>query len=31
MQPDGLHPNAEGVELIVEAIGPAVLELLREE
>lgn len=31
MQPDGLHPNAEGVRLIVEAIGPAVLELLREE
>ncbi len=31
MQPDGLHPNAEGVKLIVGAIGPAVLELLREE
>ena len=31
MQPDGLHPNTEGVKLIVGAIGPAVLELLREE
>ena len=31
MQPDGLHPNGEGVKLIVGAIGPAVLELLREE
>jgi acyl-CoA thioesterase-1 len=28
MQPDGIHPNAEGVAGIVEAIGPAVLELL---
>jgi acyl-CoA thioesterase I len=28
MQPDGLHPNAEGVERIVERIGPRVLELL---
>jgi len=28
MQPDGLHPNAEGVALIVEALGPKVLELL---
>jgi acyl-CoA thioesterase I len=28
MQPDGLHPNAEGVAAIVEGIGPAVLELL---
>ena len=28
MQPDGIHPNAEGVEVIVEALGPAVLELL---
>lgn len=31
LQPDGLHPNAEGVELIVGAIGPAVLELLQQE
>jgi hypothetical protein len=29
MQPDGIHPNAEGVALIVEAIGPSVLELRR--
>ena len=28
MQPDGLHPSAEGVALIVEDIGPAVLELI---
>ena len=28
MQPDGIHPNAEGVALIVEAIGPSVLELI---
>ncbi len=28
MQPDGLHPNAEGVEAIVEGIGPQVLELI---
>jgi acyl-CoA thioesterase-1 len=28
MQPDGLHPNAEGVAAIVEGIGPMVLELL---
>lgn len=27
MQPDGLHPNATGVALIVEALGPLVLEL----
>lgn len=27
MQPDGIHPNADGVALIVEAIGPVVLEL----
>lgn len=28
MQPDGLHPNAEGVALIVAAMGPAVLDLV---
>jgi acyl-CoA thioesterase I len=28
MQPDGLHPNADGVALIVEAMGPAVLDLI---
>ena len=29
MQPDGLHPNAAGVEVIVEGIGPLVQELVR--
>ena len=29
MQPDGIHPNAEGVDLIVEAMGPAMAELVR--
>nr|WP_242678902.1 arylesterase [Rhodobacter calidifons] len=28
MQADGLHPNAEGVRLIVEALGPKVEDLL---
>lgn len=28
VQQDGLHPNAEGVEAIVEDIGPVVLELI---
>lgn len=28
MQGDGLHPNAAGVDLIVEAMGPSVLELI---
>lgn len=28
MQPDGLHPNAAGVEAIVDHIGPTVLELV---
>ena len=28
MQPDGIHPNAEGVEAIVAGIGPSVLELV---
>ena len=29
MQPDGLHPNAAGVALIVADVGPAVLELVK--
>ncbi len=28
MQPDGLHPSAAGVALIVEAMGPVVLDLI---
>ncbi len=28
MQSDGIHPNAAGVALIVEALGPVVLELV---
>jgi acyl-CoA thioesterase-1 len=28
MQPDGIHPSAEGVALIVEAIGPEVEALI---
>ena len=28
MQGDGIHPNAAGVELIVEDLGPQVLELV---
>lgn len=28
MQPDGIHPNANGVAVIVAALGPAVVELL---
>lgn len=28
MQPDGIHPNAEGVVRIVEGLGPTVLELI---
>ncbi len=28
MQPDGIHPNAEGVSRIVAAMGPAVLDLI---
>jgi acyl-CoA thioesterase I len=31
MQPDGIHPNAEGVGLIVAAIGPAVLALVSDD
>ena len=29
-QPDGLHPNAEGVEVIVERIAPSVEEILKQ-
>lgn len=28
MQPDGIHPNARGVAVAVDALGPKVLELL---
>ncbi|MFC3612342.1 arylesterase [Lutimaribacter marinistellae] len=28
MQPDGIHPNAQGVARIVEALGPQVLDLV---
>jgi len=28
MQPDGIHPNADGVEKIVDGIGPSVLDLI---
>jgi acyl-CoA thioesterase I len=28
VQPDGLHPNARGIDLIVDAIGPAVADLV---
>ncbi|EBA13419.1 lipolytic enzyme, G-D-S-L [Roseobacter sp. CCS2] len=28
LQPDGIHPNPEGVSVIVAAIGPAVLDLV---
>lgn len=30
LQPDAVHPNAAGVDLIVERIGPAVLELVNQ-
>ena len=30
MQPDGIHPNAEGVAVMVERIGPLVQELLEQ-
>ena len=29
MQADGIHPNADGVEVIVAAIGPTVLDLVQ--
>ena len=28
MQPDATHPNAQGVALILDALGPDVLQLL---
>ncbi|MBF9037654.1 arylesterase [Rhodobacterales bacterium LSUCC0246] len=28
MQPDGIHPNAQGVALVVEALGPEVANLI---
>ncbi len=28
MQPDGIHPNPQGVKLIVEGLGPKVMELV---
>ncbi len=28
-QPDRLHPNADGIRLIVEAVGPSVAELIK--
>ncbi|MEM6308874.1 MAG: arylesterase [Pseudomonadota bacterium] len=28
VQPDGIHPNAKGVELIVQGFGPKVLDLI---
>ena len=28
MQADGIHPNPEGVKLIVEGLGPKVQEML---
>ena len=28
MQPDATHPNAQGVALILDALGPQVLQLL---
>jgi len=30
LQPDGLHPNAQGVQVIVAGLGPYVLDLLKE-
>ncbi|NRB00984.1 MAG: arylesterase [Rhodobacteraceae bacterium] len=30
MQPDGIHPNKDGVALIVEDMGPTVLELINQ-
>lgn len=27
MQPDGIHPNAQGVQMVVERLGPRVVEL----
>ena len=30
MQPDGIHPNARGVRLVVEAIGSQVLDFVED-
>lgn len=30
LQGDGIHPDASGVEILVEAMGPSVLELVRQ-
>ncbi|MDE3120437.1 MAG: arylesterase [Paracoccaceae bacterium] len=30
MQPDGIHPNAEGVKVIVASLGPKVMALLKQ-
>jgi acyl-CoA thioesterase-1 len=30
LQPDGLHPNAQGVQVIAAGLGPYVLDLLKE-
>ncbi len=29
MQSDGIHPNAKGVEMIVQALGPKVIDLIK--
>ena len=31
MQPDGIHPNAQGVHVIVERIAPLVAETIQED
>ena len=31
MQPDGIHPNARGVEVIVERIAPLLANIIQEE
>ena len=31
MQPDGIHPNARGVDVIVERIAPMVAEFVKDE
>ena len=27
-QPDGIHPNATGVKMVVESVGPIVMEMI---